>query len=304
MDDMLTTRSRLRILPLLLVLFVLILTSCSNGATPTNELEPQAAEATTTPTPDEPTPTPIPAAAIVNDERLPLTWFENELARYLLAQESLGTPVEDQAEARTLILDDLIDQMLLAQGAIESGFAVTDEDVQSRIDLLAAEVDLSAWMAAWRYSEDDLFQMLRLQMLAAAKRDQIIESVPKVQEQVEIRQVLTRTSAGASEARTKLNSGVDFEEVALIYQAETGGYLGWVPRGYLLIPEVEEAAFNLPVGVFSETIESEIGYHIVLVLDRAERPLSQDALLTLQRQAIYRWVEETRETSKIEVLID
>lgn len=301
---MLTTRSRLRILPLLLVLFVLILTSCSNGATPTNELEPQAAEATTTPTPDEPTPTPIPAAAIVNDERLPLTWFENELARYLLAQESLGTPVEDQAEARTLILDDLIDQMLLAQGAIESGFAVTDEDVQSRIDLLAAEVDLSAWMAAWRYSEDDLFQMLRLQMLAAAKRDQIIESVPKVQEQVEIRQVLTRTSAGASEARTKLNSGVDFEEVALIYQAETGGYLGWVPRGYLLIPEVEEAAFNLPVGVFSETIESEIGYHIVLVLDRAERPLSQDALLTLQRQAIYRWVEETRETSKIEVLID
>ena len=301
---MLTTRSRLRILPLLLVLFVLILTSCSNGATPTNELEPQAAEATTTPTPDEPTPTPIPAAAIVNDERLPLTWFENELARYLLAQESLGTPVEDQAEARTLILDDLIDQMLLAQGAIESGFAVTDEDVQSRIDLLAAEVDLSAWMAAWRYSEDDLFQMLRLQMLAAAKRGQIIESVPKVQEQVEIRQVLTRTSAGASEARTKLNSGVDFEEVALIYQAETGGYLGWVPRGYLLIPEVEEAAFNLPVGVFSETIESEIGYHIVLVLDRAERPLSQDALLTLQRQAVYRWVEETRETSKIEVLID
>ena len=304
MDDMLTTRSRLRILPLLLVLFVLILTSCSNGATPTNELEPQAAEATTTPTPDEPTPTPIPAAAIVNDERLPLTWFENELARYLLAQESLGTPVEDQAETRTLILDDLIDQMLLAQGAIESGFAVTDEDVQSRIDLLAAEVDLSAWMAAWRYSEDDLFQMLRLQMLAAAKRGQIIESVPKVQEQVEIRQVLTRTSAGASEARTKLNSGVDFEEVALIYQAETGGYLGWVPRGYLLIPEVEEAAFNLPVGVFSETIESEIGYHIVLVLDRAERPLSQDALLTLQRQAVYRWVEETRETSKIEVLID
>ncbi len=301
---MLTTRSRLRILPLLLVLFVLILTSCSNGATPTNELEPQAAEATTTPTPDEPTPAPIPAAAIVNDERLPLAWFENELARYLLAQESLGTPVEDQAEARTLILDDLIDQMLLAQGAIESGFAVTDEDVQSRIDLLAAEVDLSAWMAAWRYSEDDLFQMLRLQMLAAVKRDQIIESVPKVQEQVEIRQVLTRTSAGASEARTKLNSGVDFEEVALIYQAETGGYLGWVPRGYLLIPEVEEAAFNLPVGVFSETIESEIGYHIVLVLDRAERPLSQDALLTLQRQAIYRWVEETRETSKIEVLID
>ena len=67
---------------------------------------------------------------------------------------------------------------------------------------------------------------------------------------------------------------------------------------------MEEAVFDLTVGSYTDIIESEIGYHIVLVIDREVRPLSADARITLTRQALFDWLDEHRATSVIEVLID
>jgi hypothetical protein len=41
-----------------------------------------------------------------------------------------------------------------------------------------------------------------------------------------------------------------------------------------------------------------------MVLDRAERALSQDAKLTLQRKTLQDWVADQRGIATIEVLID
>ncbi|MCB2209490.1 peptidylprolyl isomerase [bacterium] len=294
-----TTKSKHRIIIIGLVLLAGLLAACSQTSTPTAEgvVTPSA-----TATPSEPTPTPVPAAAIINGERLPLAWYQGELQRYLLAQENLGTPVEDQTAASELVLNDLIDQMLLAQAAQQAGTVISDADVQARLDALAAEVDLGAWMAQWGYTDVDLFEMLRFQLLAASQRDTLAATIPEVMEQVEIQQVFAYTSDGAQNAKVALDSGTSFDEEAFLYDPIAGGYLGWVPRGYLLIPAVEEAAFTLPVGSYSDIIESEIGYHIVLVLDRGDHPLSSDARLTLQRQAVQNWLENQRTNSAIEIL--
>lgn len=294
-----TTNEKHRNVILGLILLVSLLTACSRTSTPTVEgvVTPSA-----TATPSEPTPTPVPAVAIVNGERLPFAWYQGELQRYLLAQENLGTPVEDQAAAGEIVLNDLIDQMLLAQAAQQAGTMIGDTDVQARLDALAAEVDLGAWMAQWGYTEPDLFEMLRFQLLAAAQRDTLAATVPEMMEQVEIQQVFAYTSDGAHNAKVSLDSGTPFDEEAFLYDPVAGGYLGWVPRGYLLIPTVEEAAFSLPVGSYSDIIESDIGYHIVLVLDRGEHPLSSDARLTLQRQAVQSWITSQRTNSAIEIL--
>jgi hypothetical protein len=257
-----------------------------------------------TQTPDLPSPTPIAAAAVVNGERLPLSWFENELAQYLKAQEAAGQPVEDVAAARTIVLDDLVDQFLFAQAAQDTGISVEDEEVQDRVDNLRAELDLDSWMQEWGYTNESLVQSLKWQMLAIKQRDEIIKLVPERAVQVELQQIFAYTETGARNAVGSLNAGTPFEEVAFVYDPAAGGYLGWVPEGYLLIPALEETAFSLPVGEYSGIIESEIGYHIVKVLAREERPLSQDALLTLQRQALHNWLADKRESSTIEVLID
>jgi parvulin-like peptidyl-prolyl isomerase len=46
-----------------------------------------------------------------------------------------------------------------------------------------------------------------------------------------------------------------------------GGDIGFVERGAIL-PDVEKAAFNLPVGGVSDVIESEMGFHIIVVVDK------------------------------------
>lgn len=289
-----------------LILIAILITAC----TPNTEITPVIVDTpspeipTITPTSEPPTPTPQPAAAVVNGERIPLDWFEEEVDRYLLAQAAMGNDDVDEADARELVLNDLIDQFLLAQGAKEAGADFTDADVQARLDRLTEDVDVDAWMSQWGYSSETLVESLRRQMLLAHQRDLIAQSIPDSVDQVELRQVFAFTEAGANRALVSLNSGTPFENVAYEFNPETGGYLGWVPRGYLLIPAVEEAVFNQPVGTYTGIIESDIGYHIVLVIDRQERLLSSDARLTLERQALYRWLEERRENSVIEVLVD
>ena len=289
-----------------LLVFIFFLTACTQPIDTTPEVEPSPPQVfpTITPTIADPTATPQPAAAVVNGERIPLVAFEREVERYLLTQNALGNQNPDLDHARETVLNDLVDQVLLAQGAREAGTEFGEAEVQARLDELAEDVDLEAWMADWGYTRDELFESLRLQMLVADQRQRIVDTIPEAVEQVELRQVLTFTEEGAKRALAKLNSGTPFKDVAFEFKPETGGYLGCVPRGYLLISAVEEAAFNLAVGSYSEIIASDIGYHIVLVIDRDVRPLSVDARITLARQALYDWLADRRANSVIEIIID
>jgi parvulin-like peptidyl-prolyl isomerase len=297
---------RTRLLFCLLIL-VFLVTACEGSSTPATDETPIDEILLEKATPTEiitPTATQVPAAAMVNGEIIPLSLFENEFNRYLISQEAEGNPVEDEDAARMLVLEDLIDQVLLAQDSQGAGVLITDEDVQERIDELAQDVDLAAWMTKWGYNEADLFYVLKLQMQAADQRDRILGEIPEIMDQVELRQVFAYTEDGAERALVSLNSGTEFEDVAFLYDPTTGGYLGWTPRGYLLIQVVEDAAFSLPVGSYSEIIESEIGFHIVMVIAREERPLTSDAKQTIQRNTLRQWVQSQREISTIEVLIN
>jgi parvulin-like peptidyl-prolyl isomerase len=302
MGTMLALKKQIKRLHFLL-LILLLLSACSGISSEVTETQTPV-EATLTPTMAKPTATLMPAAAIINGERLPLSWFENEFAQYLKAQEASEQPVENMSAAREFVLQDLIDQFLLAQAAQNAGMIITDEQVQEKIDSLRDQVDLDSWMAEWGYSGESLFQSLKWQMLAAKQRELILENVPEAVTQVELQQIFAYTETGARNALASLNAGKSFEEVALVYDPVTGGYLGWVPKGYLLISAVEDAAFNLSIGEHSDIIESDIGYHIIKMLDRQERPLSRDAQMSLQRQALQSWIGEQRSASTIEVLID
>ena len=81
---------------------------------------------------------------------------------------------------------------------------------------MAAEVDLGAWMAQWGYTDADLFDLLKLQTLAALQRDQIAASVSESMwnRSKSGRSLLIRRM-GAQRAKLELNSGADFEDDCL-----------------------------------------------------------------------------------------
>ncbi len=255
-------------------------------------------------TPEPPTATPPPLAATVNGEYITKAEFESEVGRYQSAQTALGKTVAD-ADARKTVLDDLIAQVLLAQAARAGGFTLTEAGLQSRLDALASKTGGADALAKWEsdhgYDDASFRVALKRSAEAAWMRDKIIANVPLAVEQSHIQQILLYNATDAQTVLDQLKAGADFAQMAAQYDHSQvpHGELGWVPRGYLLDAKIEEAAFTLQVGAYSDVIASPAGFHIIKVLERAEHALTPDALLTLQEQALKDWVSQQRDKSAI-----
>lgn len=274
------------------------LSACASFPGPEPTSTPQA-----TFTPEPPTATPEPMALTVNGEGISIVDFDAEVARYIAAQDALGNPVSS-ADATSVVIEDLIAQLLLAQGARTNGFTLDEAALQSRIDSLAAQIGgvevLSQWQAEHGYTEQAFRSALKRGAESAWMRDKIVTALPSAVEQVHVQQILLYNEGTAQSFLAQLNGGADFDELALEADPLTRGDLGWVPRGYLLDAKFEEIAFALAVGEHSDVITTDVGFHILRVLERdMGRPLSPDATLALQEIALKQWIEAQRQQADV-----
>jgi len=279
----------------LLLAMTLLVSACS-PATP-------AATPVPSETPAPPTATPEPLAATVNGEGILLAEWDAQVTEYIQAHEALGDTVTEEA-ASTIVLEDLIAQVLLAQAARADGFELTPEALDERIAALTEEVGgatrLSEWQSANGYTEPTFRAALKRAAEAAHMRDKIVTAVPRTAEQVHVQQILLYNENDAIRISNQLKGGVSFDAMAAAVDPDTRGELSWFPRGYVLEPAIEEAAFSMPVGEVSEIIQSGVGYHIIKVLARdEERPLSPDAYLALQELALKDWVDQQRAAANV-----
>ena len=277
------------------------LSACGSFFAPEPTLRVSTPTATLTPEP--PTATPEPMALTVNGEGITVVDFNAEVQRYLTSQGSLGKTVSAE-DASNAVKDDLTAQLLLAQAAHADGFTLDDAGLQARIESLAMQIGgadaLSAWQSAHGYTEQAFRSELKRAAESAWMRDKIVAAVPSTAEQVHVQQILLYNQDTAQSFLTQLNGGADFDELAFKADQITRGDLGWVPRGYLLEPKIEEAAFGLEVGQHSDVITTDVGFHIVRILARdPQRPLSPDAYLALQELALKNWIEEQRQQANI-----
>lgn len=283
---------------IVLTLFLAIgMTACASFGTP-NTPTPSVPSAT----PEPPTPTPPPSAAVVNGEYITIAEFEAELARFKAAQTALGLTFTDE-DANKTVLEDMVAQVLLSQAARKENFAVTEADLQLRIDALVSQLGsvdaLTQWQSAHGYDDASFRVALKRSIEAAWMRDKIIAAVPTSTEQIHLRQILTYNEADAQTALQELSAGTDFDELAVRYDPVTGGELGWVPQGYLLDANADQAVFALQAGEVSGIVATEAGFHIFKAIERADHVLSPDALLAAQETALKQWLAEQREQGDI-----
>jgi peptidyl-prolyl cis-trans isomerase C len=255
---------------------------------------------TVTQTPFEPTETPGPMAALVNGEGILQEDYEVELAMF---QSTSGTGLVTYGEDK--VLEDLIDQVLLAQAASESGFIVDDAMLQTRIQEMGlGDQGLADWMTGVGYSEDSFYRGMRRSIAAAWMRDQIIADVPDIADQVHARQILLYNLDEAEIVYAQLEDGTEFGTLAAEYDPISKGDLGWFPPGYLTVPELDDILFSLEPGEYSMIIQTALGYHIVQVLERdPNHPLTANAHQVLQIQTLTQWLEVHRSQSEIVVLV-
>jgi len=291
---------RNQIFSLFVVSTLIILAGCNGiGAQPT-----PTATATTIPTP---TATELPMALKVNGEGIPVTEYQADLTRLQQAQSAQGitASAEDQSNQ---VIENFTDQLLLADAATQGGFTLDDATLQSRIDALVSKLGgaekFSAWESSNGYTDESFRAALSLEIRADWERDQIINSVPETADQVHALQILVQDMVNAQSLLTQLKNGADFATLASTLDPTTGGDLGWFPQGYLTQPDVETAAFALQPGQYSDVIKSDLGYHIIYVVERdANHPLSVDARRALQEAKLKQWLADQKASATIVITL-
>lgn len=177
--------------------------------------------------------------------------------------------------SRQILSRKVIDESVKARVAPPA-----DEEIRAYFDKIVAYLASKSTAAPAGMDEDD----------AAALREVADQVRALSSERVRVRRILVRVSPGASEAEKKralkhaqelkkrLAGGEDFaklagEESEDPESAGRGGDIGYVLRG-VAPPELEKAAFSLPVGEISEPLSTEIGFHIITVTEKraAEAP--------------------------------
>jgi parvulin-like peptidyl-prolyl isomerase len=266
--------------------------------------------------PNPPAPQPAQtAAAIVNGQPIPLDAFLREVERRAQAQGlDPNAPQNQQAAAqiKSLVLDNMIDDVLVAQDAARQGVSVSDDELntamQQMIDASGGQTAYEQQLIAQGQTPDEARALQRLQMLYNKMRDKVIQPIGNTAEQVHARHILVDSQAAAEALLTQIQAGADFGQIAQQSSQDTltkaaGGDLGWFPRGVLVSKEVEDAAFALQPGQVSGVVQSAFGFHIVQVLERdAARPVDQDTLAKMQQAAVEQWLAGLRAAAKVERL--
>jgi peptidyl-prolyl cis-trans isomerase C len=320
------------ILPMLLVL--LLVSAC--GATTSAPIETATAAAPATGEPDavvaepgvvteEPSPPvdPIsvePLAVVVNGASITLDEYEREVELYQADMIAAGyVPDADTSEGqaaiaqgRQWVLDLMIGHMLTEQAAAAEGVVITDAEVDAAIDSLRQDIGeemLNDWLAQQGITLEEMRVRLRGEMISTEMANRVADvAVPAVQEHIAARHILVATELEARRIHDQLNAGADFASMARTHSQDIstrdlGGDLGFFPKGVLTSKEVEAAAFALQPGQLSDVISSDLGYHIVQVVERVDQEISPQNLQFLREQVAQAWLDELRFSADIQIFV-
>ena len=175
----------------------------------------------------------------------------------------------------------------------ELGFVATDDAVAAEVDSILVETgyagDPEAFSAAQNVSEGGLDQYATQLLIEDAVSDALIGSVvmptlddaqaeidahPLEYTQVCASHILVETVEEAQVVEARLDAGEEFSVVAIEVSIDTGsgaagGSLGCAsPASY--VPEFAEATMTAPIGEVTDPVESEFGFHLIVVDDRTE----------------------------------
>ncbi len=269
-----------------------------------------------------PPPGPLPAsarlAARVNGQGISLELYNRQLAQAEDAFKQQGIDLGSPAGQETIkslrqqVLDQMINEVVIAQQAEKESIRIADADLNARLAQMvqdAGSVDkVSAYLEKFQLSLGDLCAQMRSSMLGEKMLDRATAALPTQAEQVHVRQILVSTPALAQSLRDRARQGEDFASLARQYSMDetsksNGGDLGWVAKG-IRAPELDAVIFQLPLNQTSDVVATELGYHILQVLDKDKARALPPEYIQYQRQSYFlSSLQGWRDAMKIERLV-
>ncbi len=205
--------------------------------------------------------------AVVNGEKITI----NDYNEKLMQLSNYERAIYRGEEGHQRFLKAMILQKIMVQKSKEMGLD-KDEEVRKKIRELMRETTERVLMDAL-IKQEILDKVAVTDEEAKAYYDENKEGFAE-KEKAQARHILVATEEEAQEIRKQLDEGADFAELAAEKStdkgtASKGGDLGYFERGRM-VPEFEEACFNLEIGGVSEPIKTRFGYHIIKLEDKKE----------------------------------
>jgi len=172
--------------------------------------------------------------------------FENELEFRQQLKAETGLTITE--------LKDYYEDLIREQKLRES---VISQEITSQVHVTDAEIE-------------EFYQENLTDIPIRKESDRIGMIIVKMEPSKETEEELKRE---IYEIKDKLNKGADFAKLAKEYSdcpsAPNGGDLGWVERGMMVKP-FEDAAYKLEVGEISDLVETQFGYHLILMQEKKD----------------------------------
>ena len=223
------------------------------------------------------------------------------------------------------VLSIIEDNELIRQGAHDLIIQVPPDEVTEEIrgflmpptedegNATQPEVDLdklyNQWLDTIQLSDEEYRQLVETDLLEKRITEYLREhNVPTEAEQVHLNIIPLGNDTIAFEVSDRLKAGGNFTELAVEYSIveelrESGGDVGWVPRG--IYPELDDVAFALEIGNVTEPILIGQGYYIVRVSEKADSmDVPEEFQVTLADGEFQKWLQEQREAGIIEEFLD
>ena len=262
----------------------------------------------------------------------PITTYQVD--SFIRANVRGADPESVSAEDRKKVLDLLINDMIVEMESSRLGVGVGNEEVETYIAQIKKQNNLDDEKLAKALEQQGLTletyriqvrkEIQRSQLLARNVRSQVNVTPEEIQkfydehkaqfseaDAVTVRHIFFAIPQGvdgqqagqilsekAKRAYTRLQGGESFETVARSMSegpdASQGGMLGTLKRGEMR-PELEQIAFSLREGQFSQPVQSPYGVHILYVEKRhAGTAVPLETVQEQIKERLYAQAVETR----------
>lgn len=207
----------------------------------------------------------------------------------------------DAATLRKQILDQLIENKILAWEASKNGINISSGDINDAYQKIVSDSGGQANVQKvlkelYGMTEKDFKELVRQQVTKEKIQDELIA-------QVKVRHILVKDEARANEVANKAKSGESWDDLAKTYSEDvktrdSGGDLGWIARGNLVIdnkqvPEFEDAAFKAKIVEIFGPVKSQVGFQIGKVDDKKGKV----------QESYTNWLASLKKDTKIFVFI-
>lgn len=210
-------------------------------------------------------------------------------------------------EGERRLLDELVNQKLLLENALENHF---DDEPEFKAELDGLKNNLLAQYAVKKVinstsvsdEEAELFYNEHPEYFASP-------------EQIRASHILVADESLAHELYEQIKNGGDFELLAADHStcpsAAAGGDLNYFAKGQM-VPEFEAAAFALAPGEISKPVKTQFGYHIIKSVDKKESSVAsfeeskqvilQNLSAQKQHDAYTSFIDDLKKKYSVEIL--